>query len=154
MLGATDDVNKANAYAGEVMLARWLIKPRLMRVREVLNTQLLPMFGPSAAGLEFDFVNPVPEDDEIAAQVLLNRAQAAKFLADTGLWEAADILSACGLPDMTELPEPRLPVTQGGPPEQQNPDEPAPREGPNDQPAKKKPVPKETPEDWLQRMLL
>jgi HK97 family phage portal protein len=155
MLGATDDVNKANAYAGEVMLARWLIKPRLMRVREVLNTQLLPMFGPTAAGLEFDFVNPVPEDDEIAAQVLLNKAQAAKFLADTGLWEAADILTTCGLPDMAELPEPRLPVTQGGPPEQQNPDEPAPREGPNDQPAKKaKPVPKEDPDDWLQRMLL
>lgn len=154
MLGATDDVNKANAYAGEVMLARWLIKPRLMRVREVLNTQLLPMFGPSAAGLEFDFVNPVPEDDEIAAQVLLNRAQAVKFLADTGLWEAADILSACGMPAMQELPEPRLPITQGGRPEQQNPDEPAPREGANDQPAKKKPAPKETPEDWLQRMLL
>lgn len=153
MLGATDDVNKANAYAGEVMLARWLIKPRLMRVREVLNTQLLPMFGASAAGLEFDFVNPVPEDDEIAAQVLLNKAQSAKFLADTGLWEAADILAACGLPDMKELPEPRFApaLPSGKPPEQQNPDEPSPRETDDPPP---KPVPKESPDDWLQRMLL
>lgn len=153
MLGATDDVNKANAYAGEVMLARWLIKPRLMRVREVLNTQLLPMFGASAAGLEFDFVNPVPEDDEIAAQVLLNKAQSAKFLADTGLWEAADILAACGLPDMKELPEPRFApaLPSSKPPEQQNPNEPSPRETDDPPP---KPVPKESPDDWLQRMLL
>lgn len=116
MTGATDDVNKANAYAGEVMFARWMTKPRLMRVKEALNTILLPMYGASAAGLEFDFVNPVPEDDEISAQVLLNKAQSAKFLADTGLWEAADILMAVGLPEMKELPEPRTPVKESGPP--------------------------------------
>lgn len=110
MTGATDDVNKANAYAGEVMFARWMTKPRLMRTKEALNCLLLPMFGRAGEGLEFDFVNPVPEDDEIAAQVLLNKAQSAKFLADTGLWEAADILSAVGLPDMAELPEPRTPA--------------------------------------------
>lgn len=153
MLGATDDVNKANAYAGEVMFARWITKPRLMRVKEVLNTILLPMFGSSAAGLEFDFVNPVPEDDEIAAQVLLNKAQSAKFLADTGLWEAADILAACGLPDMKELPEPRFQpaLPSGKPPEQQNPNEPSPRETDDPPP---KPAVKESPDDWLQRMLL
>lgn len=115
MTGATDDVNKANAYAGEVMFARWMTKPRLMRVKEALNTIFLPMYGPSAAGLEFDFVNPVPEDDEISAQVLLNKAQSAKFLADTGLWEAADILMAVGLPEMKELPEPRTPVASTPP---------------------------------------
>lgn len=109
MTGATDDVNKANAYAGEVMFARWMTKPRLVRAREALNTLLLPMYGPSAANLEFDFVNPVPEDDEIAATVLAAKAKAAKDLADTGLWEAADILSAVGLPDMKELPKPETP---------------------------------------------
>lgn len=115
MTGATDDVNKANAYAGEVMFARWMTKPRLLRTKEALNTILLPMYGASAQGLEFDFVNPVPEDDEISAQVLLNKAQSAKFLADTGLWEAADILSAVGLPEMKELPEPRTPTSSGSP---------------------------------------
>ncbi len=110
MTGATDDVNKANAYAGEVMFARWMTKPRLLRTKEALNCLLLPMYGASAVGLEFDFVNPVPEDDEIAASVLFNKAQSAKALADTGLWEAADILSAVGLPEMSELPEPRTPA--------------------------------------------
>lgn len=117
MTGATDDVNKANAYAGEVMFARWMTKPRLMRVKEALNCLLLPMYGPSTVGLEFDFVNPVPEDEEIAGQVLLNKAQAAKFLADTGLWEASSITEVCGLPEMTELPEPRTPAVAPAPPE-------------------------------------
>lgn len=107
MTGATDDVNKANAYAGEVMFARWMTKPRLIRTREALNNILLPMYGRSTAGLEFDFTNPVPEDDEISAQVLFNKAQAAKFLGDTGLWEARSIAEVCGLPDLSELPEPR-----------------------------------------------
>lgn len=115
MTGATDDVNKANAYAGEVMFARWMTKPRLMRTKEALNCLFLPMFGAAANGLEFDFVNPVPEDDEIAATVLQAKAQSAKFLADTGLWEAADILSAVGLPDMRELPEPRTPAASPPP---------------------------------------
>jgi HK97 family phage portal protein len=117
MTGATDDVNKANAYAGEVMFARWMTKPRLLRTREALNNILLPMYGSSAVGLEFDFVNPVPEDDEIASTVLQAKAQSAKFLADTGLWEAADILSAVGLPEMKELPAPKKPaVTSPFPP--------------------------------------
>lgn len=115
MTGATDDVNKANAYAGEVMFARWMTKPRLLRTKEALNCLLLPMFGRAGEGLEFDFVNPVPEDDEIAATVLLSKAQSAKALADTGLWEAADILSAVGLPEMTELPEPRTPAPSARP---------------------------------------
>jgi HK97 family phage portal protein len=115
MTGATDDVNKANAYAGEVMFARWMTKPRLVRVREALNCILLPMFGRLGEGYEFDFVNPVPEDDEISAQVLLNKAQALKFMADTGLFEAADMVQACGLPAMQELPEPRTPVQSSNP---------------------------------------
>lgn len=122
MMGSTDDVNKANAYAGEVLFARWIVKPRLVRVRDALNNFLLPLYGKSAEGLEFDFINPVPEDDEIAAQVLLNRAQSAKFLADTGLWEAQSITEVCGLPDMEELPEPRQPVL-GKEPQQQDPNE-------------------------------
>lgn len=146
MTGATDDVNKANAYAGEVMFARWMTKPRLMRVKEALNCILLPMYGASADGLEFDFVNPVPEDDEIAATVLQAKAQSAKFLADTGLWEAADILSTVGLPDMKELPEPRTPVVTTNPalPPGQKPEQDAPVEKPPAKKPEKKP-PEEAP---------
>lgn len=146
MTGATDDVNKANAYAGEVMFARWMTKPRLLRVKEALNCILLPMYGPAAANLEFDFVNPVPEDDEISAQVLFNKAQAAKFLADTGLWEAKSITEVCGLPDMKELPEPvappgaatRIPDSPDRPSE--NPEEERPQPiRPEEEPGTKKP---------------
>ncbi len=124
MTGATDDVNKANAYAGEVMFARWMTKPRLLRVKEALNCILLPMYGPSAANLEFDFVNPVPEDDEISAQVLFNKAQAVKYLADTGLYETKSIADVCGLPELEELPEPRI-TSGAGMPIQEHPDRPA-----------------------------
>jgi HK97 family phage portal protein len=138
MTGATDDVNKANAYAGEVMFARWMTKPRLMRVKEALNCVLLPMFGRLGEGYEFDFVNPVPEDDEISAIVLEKKAQAVKFLADTGLFEAADILSACGMPEMKELPEPRIPAKSENPaiPPSKKQEEPPPEK----EPEKKEPL--------------
>ena len=118
MTGATDDVNKANAYAGEVMFARWMTKPRLMRTKEALNQILLPMYGSSATGLEFDFVNPVPEDDEIAAEVLKNKAEAAAFLAGTGLYDAESIKLTVGLPELEERDEPltpQLPARPGTP---------------------------------------
>ena len=59
VMGITESVNRANAEAGDVMFARWGIKPRLIRIRAALNERLLPMFG---EGMEFDFVDPVPED--------------------------------------------------------------------------------------------
>jgi HK97 family phage portal protein len=144
MTGATEDVNKANAYAGEVMFARWMTKPRLLRAKEALNTILLPMYGASAVGLEFDFVNPVPEDDEISSNVLFNKAQSAKFLADTGLWEPADILMAVGLPDMKERPEPLPPANT-----QENPQHPAHLPPDETRPVKpiKEPDPKKPPEE-------
>jgi HK97 family phage portal protein len=153
MMGATDDVNKANAYAGEVLFARWIVKPRLVRVRDALNNFLLPMYGRSAEGLEFDFVNPVPEDDEIAAQVLLNKAQAAKFLSDTGQWEPQSITEVCGLPDMEELPEPR-PAVLGAEPQQQDPNETS-RDADGEPDLKKRtPALQGGPDDWLAGLLL
>lgn len=116
MLGATDDVNKANAYAGEVMFARWMTEPRLKRAREMLNRYILPLYGSSAANLEFDYVNPIPEDIELAATTLLARSAAAKNLVDSNLWEGADILRTVGLPEMAELSEPRALPAATAPP--------------------------------------
>ncbi|MFJ9214238.1 phage portal protein [Streptomyces sp. NPDC102264] len=99
MLGAVDDVNRANADAAEVVLARWLVVPRLKRTRAALNTRLLPMFGATAVGLEFDFDNPVPEDIEAESAQLTARSAAAAALREAG-WDPADILSAVGLPAM------------------------------------------------------
>ncbi|SEO83378.1 phage portal protein [Actinacidiphila rubida] len=99
MTGATDDINRANAEAGEVVFARWLILVRLRRTKAILNTQLLPMYGRLGAGLEFDFDNPVPADLEAEAAQLTARANAASLLRSAG-WAPDDILSTVGLPEM------------------------------------------------------
>jgi len=59
LLGVSENVNKANAEAAELMFARWLIRPRLIRMREKLNQGLVAQFDEK---LMLDFVDPVPED--------------------------------------------------------------------------------------------
>ena len=61
IMGITESVNRANAEAAEVMYARWLVRPRLMRIRSALNEKLLKLY-PDGDGLMFDFVDPVPEN--------------------------------------------------------------------------------------------
>jgi len=61
MLGVSENVNRANAEAAEVMFGRWVIRPRVVRVRGALNTRLCPLFGND---LFFDFVDPTPKDKE------------------------------------------------------------------------------------------
>ncbi|MFI9154498.1 phage portal protein [Streptomyces sp. NPDC053367] len=97
MTGAVDDVNRANADAGAVMFARWLVVPDLEAIRDALNHRLLPLYGPTAQGLEFDFVNPIPDDVETEALQLTARADAAAKLRGAG-WDPAGVLSAVGLP--------------------------------------------------------
>jgi HK97 family phage portal protein len=99
MLGSVDDVNRANAEAAAYVFAAWLIRPRLARTRQLLNTRLLPMFGATARGLEFDFDNPVPEDRDADASELTARANAVKTLVDAGAYGPA-ALAAVGLPDI------------------------------------------------------
>jgi HK97 family phage portal protein len=117
MLGATDDVNRANAEAAAYVFARWLIQPRLERTREVLNTRLLPLFGRMGQGLEFDFANPVPEDKEADARVLASRAASAAALRGAG-WFPTDVLSSVDLPEM-QARDPReqllVDIVQGAP---------------------------------------
>lgn len=98
MLGAVDDVNRANADAAEVVLARWLTVPRLRRTKAVLNYQILPMYG-RATNLEMDFDNPVPEDVDAEAALLAARSAAAAALVAVG-FQAKGTLSAVGLPDI------------------------------------------------------
>ncbi len=63
MIGIVEDVNRANAEAGEYMFAADMIKPRLIKWRQLLNQQLLPLFDPTGR-LELDFDDPVPENSE------------------------------------------------------------------------------------------
>lgn len=99
MLGTVDDVNRANADAGEVMFARWLVVPDLEAVKDALNNQLLPLYGPTARDLEFDFENPVPEDRELAAKELASKAAAVRELVEAGVY-GPEALEAVGLPVM------------------------------------------------------
>ncbi len=59
MIGGTENVIRANAEAQLLNFARWVIVPRLIRIREKLNMFLTPDYG---ADLELDFDNPTPED--------------------------------------------------------------------------------------------
>ena len=62
VLGITENVNRANAEAGEVTFSRWVLLPRLRRIRGAVNERLCPQFGPD---LEFDFEDPTPIDREL-----------------------------------------------------------------------------------------
>ncbi|UOB09075.1 phage portal protein [Streptomyces sp. HP-A2021] len=99
MTGAVDDVNRANAEAGEVMFARWLVVPDLEAVKDALNHRLLPLYGATGQGLEFDYENPVPEDRDAEAKELTAKVTAAKTLVEAG-FEAASVREALGLPEM------------------------------------------------------
>lgn len=61
IMGITESVNRANAEAAEVMYARWLVRPRLLRIRAALNEKLLKLY-PDGDSLMFDFVDPVPDN--------------------------------------------------------------------------------------------
>lgn len=108
MLGATDDVNRANAEAAEVIFARWLLIPRLERIKDALNRRLLPLYGPQAAqSLEFDYDNPVPDDKALEAQLLGARSKAAADFVTAG-WHPDDALASVGLPAMRFSAPPSL----------------------------------------------
>ncbi|MBX9392270.1 phage portal protein [Streptomyces sp. TRM72054] len=98
-LGDFEDINRATALAAKSWFAEQQTIPRLERIKAALNHELLPMFGATAAGLEFDYENPTPPDPETEAQTLTARAEAAAALRTAG-WEPAGILSAVGLPDI------------------------------------------------------
>lgn len=99
MLGDVDDVNRANAEAGEVMFARWLVVPRLERIKQALNNDFLPLFGTTGSGLEFDYESPVPEDREADDRERDSRAAAVKSLIEAG-FDPKDACAAVGLPLM------------------------------------------------------
>lgn len=110
MLGNADDVNRANAQTAEEVFGRWKVIPRLDRIKQALNERYLPMFGATGEGVEFDYVNPLPDDREADNAELTAKATAAQLLASTGLWDPDDILETVGLPAMRTVTQPAAPV--------------------------------------------
>jgi HK97 family phage portal protein len=60
ILGIAEDVNRANAEASEYTFARWVLKPRLERIKAKLNEQFIPMY--SQENLILDYDTPIPDD--------------------------------------------------------------------------------------------
>lgn len=111
MLGSVDDVNRANAEAGEYVFARWLVKPRLERIKQMLNTEFLPLFGDTGMDLEFDYDTPVPPDKEADNAERESRANTYKTLTDAGV-EPEDAAMIAGLPEGLRYNKPKPPPTQ------------------------------------------
>jgi HK97 family phage portal protein len=119
MLGLSEDINRANAEAAEDVFARWMLNPRLNRIKQALNTHLLPLFGTSGEGLEFDFDDPSLEDSETENAKLTAMVTAFAALIAAGAdWDSA--LEAVGLPAIEKAPEPKvLPGAPGEDPEEE-----------------------------------
>jgi len=63
VMGISENVNKANAEAGDYTFARWIVKPRLDWKKAKLQEQLIPKFRRSE-NLELGFMEVVPETIE------------------------------------------------------------------------------------------
>lgn len=104
MLGLVDDVNRATADASAAAFGAWGLVPRLERIKQALNVQFLPMFGPAGHGtgnpeVEFDYENPVPPDDEGSNNQLKTKVEAYVALVGAGV-DPADAASTVDLPVM------------------------------------------------------
>jgi HK97 family phage portal protein len=62
ILGISETVNRANAESSEFTFSRWVVRPRLQRIRAKLNEQFVPMFGNEK--LVLTFTDPVPQNVE------------------------------------------------------------------------------------------
>lgn len=109
MIGVVEDVNRANAEASEYIFARWIVVPRLDRIKGALNHDLLPLFGATAADLEWDYDSPVPENVELSNATLKARTEAFVALVNAGVHpdDAADVV---GLPRLTMALRPAVPI--------------------------------------------
>lgn len=98
-LGEVTDINRATAEASKAWFAEQLTIPRLERIKGALNHDLLPMFGATTHGLEFDYESPVPADPESEAAQLVSKTTAAKTLIDSGAY-GPEVLASMGLPEV------------------------------------------------------
>jgi len=110
MLGLSEDVNKANAEAGATSFGKWLIRPRLGRIKGAVNTRLLPMFGQTTQGLELDHDDPEPPDRESDDRERISKATAFKTLVDAGV-DPKDAAMLCGWPSVRMAEAGDTPVT-------------------------------------------
>lgn len=115
--GEVDDVNRATAEASAAWFARRLTVPRLKRWKGMLNNDLLPLFGATAKGLEFDYISPVLEDREANNAERDSITTGLKTLTEAGVKVDKGVLSWLGLPPTWKVeeaaPPPSAPPASG-----------------------------------------
>ena len=79
VMGISEDVNRANAEAGDVMFSKYVLNPRLRRIKAALNEYIAPMFGEN---LMFDFIDPTPSDRELALKEAVDGHRAGVLTKD------------------------------------------------------------------------
>ncbi len=108
MIGVVDDVNRAQAEAAEYVFAKWMVEERLDRWRDMLNFELMPMYGKTSEGLEWDYESPVPQNSEADNAAITAKTTAAVSLAGAG-FDVPASLAYLGLPDIPHSkPEPKV----------------------------------------------
>lgn len=117
VLGRGESLNRATAEAQLFLFSSGHIVPRLNDWRDdALNFRLLPMYGPTGAGVAFGYANPTPEDQEAKDRRMTSQATAFELYARAGAdpgW-AAEVLGLPA-PRMAPQPEPE-PARTGTPP--------------------------------------
>lgn len=98
ILGGTEDINRANAEAGEYVYARWLLVNRFERWKQALNNDFLPLFGDGS--LEFDYDSPVPDDETAENAERDSKVNAVVQLVPAG-FDATEVLEWADLPNFT-----------------------------------------------------
>lgn len=119
VVGKGQALNRATAEAQAFQFLDGLVVPRLTAVwkKGLLNGRLLPMYGPTGVGVEFDFTSPVPEDKEARDRNVVATAAAYKDFVDAGVDPSDEkLLRHLGLPDMKRAPKPDPPPQLPPPP--------------------------------------
>ena len=65
-MGVTESVNRANAEAGDLLFARWILNPLLERMKQAINERLVHVLDKS---LELDYTDPTPENRELHLRI-------------------------------------------------------------------------------------
>jgi hypothetical protein len=92
------------------------VVPRLERWKQALNSDLLPLYGGTTRGLEFDYESPIPHDEESQAAERTSKVTSAVALIGTGRFLPAAVLAAMELPEIDEEIEAEAPASEGDKP--------------------------------------
>jgi HK97 family phage portal protein len=115
MLGLTEGANRAIAESGKVMFAEYVTVPRLDRLKDMLNFQLLPLYGPTGEGLEWDHDDPVPPDAAARDRERTSKASAFVSYVQAGV-DGNSLIKPLGLPEGMVWKKPEPPTPPAAPP--------------------------------------